>query len=311
MKMTLKQKNNAFLGMTKRNILVFFQDKATLFFSMLAPLIVFLLYVLFLKNTYSNSIKGTLAGLENYVDMRDIDTLLYAYLLAGVLGTASVTVSLMSLNIMVADKEKKIDFDYNSSPIHGPITVLSYFAGAFINTMFINSGILSIGLIVLYSIGNMYLSAMEILNLYLVTALGAAKSTLIMMVVVSFFKKSSALGAFSGIISSAIGFVIGAYIPLSNFSKPIQGMMSLFPGSHIAALYRNLLLNTIIEHVNASLGGMDQGLFASSIRNALSLNLKMFQYSTPLLFMVVYVAGAGLVALILNIVLYRFSSKRA
>ena len=48
--MSVFRKNlNSYLGMTKRNILVFFKDKTTLFFSMLAPLIVFFLYIVFLK----------------------------------------------------------------------------------------------------------------------------------------------------------------------------------------------------------------------------------------------------------------------
>ena len=50
-------KLRGFMGLTKRNMLVFFTDKGTLFFSMLTPMIILLLYILFLKNNLLSSLK--------------------------------------------------------------------------------------------------------------------------------------------------------------------------------------------------------------------------------------------------------------
>ena len=49
-----------------------------------------------------------------------------------------------------------------------------------------------------------------------------------------------------------IGFVIGAYIPLGNFSKTIQGVLTIVPGSHIACIYRNLLMSGTLNSINSS-----------------------------------------------------------
>jgi len=38
-----------FVGLTKRNLLIYFKDIQSIFFSMLTPIIVLVLYVLFLK----------------------------------------------------------------------------------------------------------------------------------------------------------------------------------------------------------------------------------------------------------------------
>ena len=69
----VKQNLNSYLGMTKRNVLLFFKDKTTLFFSMLAPLIVFFLYVIFLKDTYLSGLKESLNAIEGYYDAKDIE----------------------------------------------------------------------------------------------------------------------------------------------------------------------------------------------------------------------------------------------
>ena len=116
---------------------MFFKDKSTMFFSMLAPLIVFVLYIVFLKDTYLSGIYNDVEPLKEFFDINDIENVANAWLLAGVLGTCTIPVALNSLQVMVVDKEKKIDYDYNSSPISGSIVVLSYFTGAFINTFLI------------------------------------------------------------------------------------------------------------------------------------------------------------------------------
>lgn len=309
--MSVFRKNlNSYLGMTKRNILVFFKDKTTLFFSMLAPLIVFFLYIVFLKDTYLSSLKESLSGLEEYVLASDIENIANSWLLAGLLGTSCITVSLNSLHVMVNDKNSKIDYDYNSSPIKGYIVVLSYFTGAFLNTFLITASILTVGLIILNSIGSLYLGFSTVILLYLVTILGCASSTILMMIIVSFFKKSSALGAFSGIVSAAVGFVIGAYIPLGNFSNAIQGILSLVPGSHVACLYRNLLMKNLLEHIDVSLNGMDSHTFISMAKEAFALNLNMFSYTTSNTFMMVYTSISAILALGLNIILYKRTVKR-
>ena len=308
---TMKHNFNSYLGMTKRNILLYFKDKTTIFFSMLAPLIVLFLYIIFLRDTYLSELKESLTGFEDYFLMSDVDNIANSWLLAGILGTSCITVSLNSLHIMVSDKTNNIDYDYKSSPIKGYVVILSYFTGAFLNTFIITGGILTIGLIVLNIIGNLYLSFNTVLLLYLVTILGSASATIIMMVIVSFFKKTSALAAFSGIVSAAIGFIIGAYIPLGSFSDTIQGILSLFPGSHIACLYRNLLMSDVINHINSSLNGIDNGMFNIFVNKAFALNLNMFAYITPKEFMSIYALGSIVIAFGLNLLFYKKSFKRA
>lgn len=308
--LTLKQNINAFKGMTVRNIKVYFKDKGTVFFSILAPLIVFMLYILFLKDTYIDGIMQNLNGAENLINKSDIDSIANTWLLAGILASSTITVSFNSLSVMVGDKERKVDYDFNSSPCYGMPVILSYFVGAFINTFIISTGILAVGLIVISIIGNAYLTFVGILELLLITIIASASSTMIMMVIASLFKKMSSLGAFGGLISAAIGFIIGAYIPLGSFDQTTQSIMAILPGSQIAALYRNVLMSGCVENAGNMLGN-GAAEFTTYIKDLFSLSLNMFGYKTTKLFSYLYATGSIFVALGVSVLLYRKTSQRA
>ena len=300
---------NQFIGMTKRNIFVFLKDKMAIFFSLLAPIIIMFLYIVFLKNTYMNSINDSIKALEGIIDPNDIESFSNSWLLSGVLGTSCVTISLNSLSIMVEDKERKIDYDYNASPIKGSVVILSYFFGALINTLLITLTILTIGLSVLSLMGNMYLNFTDVLFLYFILILGCASSTMLMMIIVSFFKKGTSFSAFSGIVSAAIGFLIGAYVPVGSLAVGVQNFASIVPGAHIASILRNTLMGGILDKINSDINGLDQGAFYEAMHKEFALNLKFFGYELNVLTMILYVIIMIFVCFLINFVLYKRTSK--
>ena len=85
-------KLRGFIGLTKRNMLVFFTDKGTLFFSMLTPMIILLLYILFLKNSLLSSLKDAATGLENLVAAKDMAQFVNGLLLTGIISSALITI---------------------------------------------------------------------------------------------------------------------------------------------------------------------------------------------------------------------------
>ena len=124
------------------------------------------------------------------------------------------------------------------------------------------------------------------------------------MTVVLFFKSSSAAGAFFGILSAAAGFVIGAYIPISQFSSKIQTLCNIFPASQICALLRNMLLNGCIDEMNRSIGGVDNGLFADALRQSMTFTASLFEKSLSVNTMCIYIAGFTFVSLLVMIFFY-------
>lgn len=303
---------NAYRGITLRNIKVYLKDRFTIVISMLTQIIILLLYLLFLKNNYVDGISeiiNSFGDIGSKITSEDITAIVNSWLLSGVVGTSVITVAFNSLTVMVSDKYEKICYDYGAAPVKNHIIVLSYFSGAVINTVFVSSILMTAGLLVLHFINNINYTFTEILSIYGIVALGSISATLILMLFVSFFKKNSTYNAFGIMISAAVGFVIGAYIPVSQFGENIQTAVNLLPGSQVAGMLRNLIIQPSVDNVNNLLAGVDNGVFAENINEVFSMNMQIFDGEVGFNFMMVYTLSAIVLFLILNLIFYKLSSK--
>ncbi len=299
-----------YMGLTKRNILIYFKDKQSVLFSLLTSIIVFALYLLFLKSTFVNAINGVIEGvpmLKDLIDANDIDMMTGIILLTGILGSAIITVPFNCLSTVVNDKENNVDQDILATPIKRWQIVLSYFSASGICAILMTGFLLTIGLVALNLTGDIHMTAAGVLKTYLVVVLGCISSTALFMTVVPFFKTTSSCGAFFGVLSAVSGFVIGAYIPISEFSDNVQTVCNIFPGSHVTILLRNALLDGVLEHIDESIGGLDNGAFVNAIKDAFTFNARMFGNSLDIARMIIYTVSLIILCLFLIIVLY---SKR-
>ncbi|WP_026657616.1 ABC transporter permease [Butyrivibrio sp. AC2005] len=270
------------LGLTKRNMLVYFNNKGAIFFSMLTPIIILALYLLFLKNTFLSSLEGAAAGLGNLISDGDMDQFVNGLLLTGIISTALLTIPYNALEIIVKDREDKVDLDMISTPVKRWEIILSYFLAA-VTTAFLQTMIvLSCGIGILAANGSMYLVATDLIKLVGVILLGTVSSTAIFMFIMMFFKNMGTCSAFMGILSAVSGFVIGAYIPLSEFNKNIQNVCNLVPATGISILIRNYLSGGILRHMDESIGGVDNGAFMDAMREVFSFNTYAFGKSWTL-----------------------------
>lgn len=171
--------------------------------------------------------------------------------------------------------------------------------------------ILAIGLGVIGVQGDIYLGIDEIAKAFGVVALGAVSATSIFMIVVLFFKSVSASGAFSGMLSAASGFIIGAYIPISQFSENVQTVCNIFPASQITIVLRNVLINGLLEHMNTSLAGVDHGMFVTIIKELFSFKARIFDRYLDVTQMLGYITVSILVCIVAQIIVYSKTYKKA
>lgn len=300
---------NAYKGMTLRNIRVYLKDKTSIIMSLMAQIIILGLFLLFLKNNYTDSIISQLGELEGMLSEKDINAIVNSYLMAGVIGTSVVTVALNSLSVMVSDRERKISFDYGAAPVKGHTVVLSYFSGAVVNTFLVSAVLTTAGFIFLCIGSEITYTLLDFLKIYGLVALGSISATLVLMVFASFFKKSSTQGSFGVLVSAAIGFITGAYIPVSQFSDTIQTCVNLIPSSQIAGMMKYVLVTPTIEHANDVLGGIDNGEFAKAMYQTFAVKLNLFGNEIDFGFMLMYSVIAIAVFLIINLAIYKFASK--
>ena len=301
------------LGFIKRNVLLFFKDWQSILFSLLTSIIVLVLYLLFLKGTFVSAIQRAMEqypGLASMVPQKDIDMFANLFLLSGILGSAMISVPFSCITVVVKDRANKVDYDILATPMKRGQIIFAYFVSAVLTSILLNSIILAVGLIGIRMQGNMYLNASQVVKAFSIVALGSISASAIFMIIVLFFKTVSACEAFFGILSAASGFVIGAYIPISQFSNEVQTVCNLFPASQITIMLRNILLNGLLEHINTSLQGVDQGMFVLSLKEYFSFQAKLFNGYLDMNKMLGYILGVILLCIVAQIMIYSVSYKK-
>ena len=301
------------LGFIKRNVLLFFKDWQSILFSLLTSIIVLVLYLLFLKGTFVSAIQSAMEqypGLASMVPQKDIDMFANLFLLSGILGSAMISVPFSCITVLVKDRANKVDYDILATPMKREQIILAYFISAVLTSILLNSIILAVGLIGIRMQGNMYLNASQVIKAFSIVALGSISASAIFMIIVLFFKTVSACEAFFGILSAASGFVIGAYIPISQFSNEVQTVCNLFPASQITIMLRNILLNGLLEHINTSLQGVDQGMFVLSLKEYFTFQAKLFKGYLDMNKMLEYILGVILFCIVAQIMIYSGSYQK-
>ena len=303
-----------FLGLTKRNLLLFFKDKQSIIFSLLTSMIVLALYLLFLKDTFVNAMDSAInqfPDLSSLIDKNDKDMFANLILLTGILGSAMITVPYNCLITLVKDRENKVDYDILVTPLKRGQIILSYFVSAALSSVILTGIILAVGLATICMHGDIYLGTIDILKAFGVVALGSISATSIFMIIVLFLKSVSASGAFFGLLSAVSGFIIGAYIPISQFSEAIQTICNIFPASQITIVLRNVLINGLLEHMNTTLDGVDQGMFVTSIKELFSFKARLFDGYFDMSQMLVYIVVSIVICIVVQIFVYSKTYKKA
>ena len=301
------------LGLIKRNLLLFFKDWQSILFSLLTSIIVLVLYLLFLKGTFVSAMQSAMEhypGLASMVSETDIDMFANLLLLTGILGSAMISVPFSCITTLVRDRANKVDYDILATPMKRGQIIFAYFVSAVLSSTLLTGIILTIGLVGIRMQGNIYMNASQVVKAFSIVALGSISASAIFMIIVLFFKTVSACEAFFGILSAASGFVIGAYIPISQFSNGVQTVCNLFPASQITIMLRNILLNGLLEYINTSLAGVDQGMFVLSLKKYFTFQAKLFKGYLDMNEMLEYILGVILFCTVAQILIYSGSYKK-
>ncbi|HHY28783.1 MAG TPA: ABC transporter permease [Desulfitobacterium dehalogenans] len=225
------------INFMQRNLKIFFRDKSAVFFSLLAVFIIIGLYALFLGDVWA----------EDYSDIENARYLMDSWIMAGLLAVTSVTTTMGALGIMVADKARNIIKDFQSSPV--PRSAL---AGGYILSAFVVGVIMSVVALILAEIyildnGGELLTGIRMLQVLALILLSSLASTAILFFLTSLFKSLNAFSTASSIIGTLIGFLTGIYLPVGVLPEAVQYAIKIFPISHAALLFRQLLMEAPLQ----------------------------------------------------------------
>lgn len=233
----------------KRNLLVFFRDKSSVFFSLLSVFIIIGLYALFLGDVMED-------GLEYLGE--NARYIISTWIMAGILSVTTITTCMGALGIMVEDRAKNTLKDFTVSPIRRSTITGSYILSAFIISVIMSLIALILAIIYILSRGGEMYSAVELVRIFGVIFLSVIANGSIILFIVVFFKSLNAYSVASTIIGTIIGFLMGIYIPVGSLPSSVQTFIKFFPPSHSAALFRDVMMDHALS--NAFLGVSSQSL---------------------------------------------------
>ena len=299
-----------FGALVGRNVKLYFKDKAMFFTSLITPLILLVLYGTFLSNVYEDSFRSALEAAGATVSDKVIGGCVGGQLISSLLAVSCVTVAFCSNLLMVQDKVTGARRDLTIAPVKSGVLALSYCFSTFVSTLIICLTATAICLLYLGKAG-WYLTVGDVglllLDVVLLTLFGTAFSSL-----VNFPLSTNGQGSAVGtIISTGYGFICGAYMPISQFSKGLQKVISFLPGTYGTSLLRNHTLRGVFEEMSSK-GFPDE--VVEAIRDSVDCNLYFFgeKVNISAMYSVLIAAILVLISLyvIVNILTVRIKKRR-
>ena len=282
--------------LTRRNLKIFLKDRANVFFSLLAPLIVLALYVLFLGRIQEDGLLAVLEGMGIQGGGDQIAAFSDSWMLAGCMSCACITVPLCACGIMIQDKARGITQDLFISPVARWVTPAAYFCSVVAAGLAIGAIVLAVCFVWLAASGMWLLSLPDVLGCIGAFILSVISSSTLLVFVVSFFRSQGAFTALNIILGTVVGFLIGAYMPISYFPDAVQKFTYFIPGSYTAGLFRNFMMRGALEEI-AQLSPA----FAEGLRSEFSLTFDFFGAEVGIAAMFVVLAAVAAVFAGLNV----------
>jgi multidrug/hemolysin transport system permease protein len=247
---------DVFFQLTRRHLLVFFKNKIRVMYTLLVPVIIFAVYVLFLRDMELLTVENTLLKMGIEADetlYKHVCTLVDSWMLSGITALSTITVALQTNSVFVEDKQNGVNRDFASSPIHRNVLIGSYFLFNFLVTAAICFVFLLICALYLGLMGEFVLTFSNVLTIFAVLLFTTVVSTLMTIFICTFVKTEATMASIVAVFSTAMGFLIGAYMPLGMLPHWVQNFCAFIPGTYSCSLLRYSFmetpLNLLSDHV--------------------------------------------------------------
>lgn len=287
-----------------RNRKLFFRDKGMLFSSLITPIILIVLYATFLANVYKQSFTSALPEFMN-VSEKLINGTVAAQLAAALLAVSCVTVTFCVNLTMIQDRANGSRKDFNVAPVRKPVLYLGYFFSTMLNSLMVNMLALGVCLVYVRSMG-WFMDVRDIVCLVLDLIVLVLFGTVLSSIVCYPLKTQGQMSAVGTIVSAGYGFICGAYMPISNFSKGLQKGMSYLPSTYGTSMIKNHMLRGVFEEMKDS--GFPQEV-VSQIADSLDCNPVFRNHTVTVDEMMLIMLGAVLLLGVIYLMISAFPEK--
>ena len=282
------------INFTLRNLRVFFKDKTAVFFSLLAVFVIIGLYVLFLGDVWSAS----------FSEVENARFIMDSWIMAGILAVTSFTTTMGAFGIMIEDRAKKITKDLVVSPIKTTSLVGGYILSSVIIGIVMSLVTLVLAEVYIIIGGGELMGITTLIKVLGLILLATFTNSAIVLFMVSFFDSLNAFSTASTVVGTLIGFLTGIYLPIGQLPTAIQWLIKLFPVSHAASLFRQVMMQAPL-----SVGFKDfPAEYVAGFKEFMGVTFSFNEYLVTPIISVVILVVTGLLFYGLSVV--KLSTKR-
>jgi multidrug/hemolysin transport system permease protein len=231
------------LGVMRRNLRLFFRDRAAVFFSLLSALILIGLYGLFLGNQQVDALQARLP----HASSGEIRAFVVAWVFAGVAMITTLTTSLSSLSQLVEDAATGRFRDFLVSPVRRLELILGYLLSGFIISVLVTSVTVVVGQLYLAITGGSVMTPLQMLTCFGYICLSSGAFVAISAFAVTFVPSPQAFTAVATIVGTLVGFLAGAYIPPGVLPNGVVNVIQALPFAQSALLLRQPLTHDALQ----------------------------------------------------------------
>lgn len=221
-------------NLTRRNVVVFFRDPAAVFFSLLSPIILFVLFSAFLGGVQTDALQKSLPT----ASADDVDAFVYSWVIANLVMITTATTSLSALVVFVNDRVGNVFRDFLVSPISRLQMILSYLLGAFVVSVALSTTMFVLADVYLGVVHSAALSAGAFAQALAQLVGFCLLFSAIWSLVVTFIGSAGVFTSVATIVGTAGGFLAGAYITVGALPSGVVTFMNVLPLNQAATLMR-------------------------------------------------------------------------
>lgn len=274
------------LTITGRNLRLYFRDRLGVFFSLLAAIILFLLYTLFLGNLQTRGLEQAFPAAPDGA----VKTFVDSWAFAGIVAITAVTTGLGAFSAFVEDGSTGRFRDFLVSPIRRGQLILGYLLSSFVISVVMTVFVLVASVAYLFFVDGLVLTAGQLLLTVAYLLLSCAAYAALSAFVVSFVRTQGAFSALSTIVGTVLGFLCGAYIPVGSLPEGVANVINALPFGQSSMLIRQQFTETALDDLA---GTQPQAL--EGLRSAYGITTSVGDWDVTVAYVLVVLAAMAVV----------------
>jgi multidrug/hemolysin transport system permease protein len=227
----------------KRELKLYLRDPHGMFLSLLGPIILLVLYCLFLGEMQI----GMMVEASPQLDRSQARAIIVAWVIAGLAMVSTLTAPTVVISALVGDRTSRRVDDFLVSPLTSRQMVGGAWLGVVAYSAVVVALVVGIGLIVMAALGVTLPTVGGLFKLAAALGLSLGAFSALHLLVGTVLQSEGAIGGINALYGSLAGFLAGAYVPPGVLGSATQNIVFAQPLGQSGLIIRDALASPSLE----------------------------------------------------------------